>query len=98
MDGETYQKLIKQGKEELDIDLNVCNGINIAKYLRQLHPQLIIIFVSRREELVFQTFSTGVCISSYLLTCFFVYSTINSIILSNSTPLILISNNAPVNA
>lgn len=24
MDGETYQKLIKQGKEELDIDLNVC--------------------------------------------------------------------------
>ena len=44
----------------IDIDLNVCNGINIAKYLRQLHPQLIIIFVSRREELVFQTFSTGV--------------------------------------
>ena len=24
MDGETYQKLIKQVKEELDIDLNVC--------------------------------------------------------------------------
>ena len=44
----------------IDIDLNVCNGINIAKYLRKLHPQLIIIFVSRREELVFQTFSTGV--------------------------------------
>lgn len=44
----------------IDIDLNICNGINIAKYLRKMHPHLIIIFVSKREELVFKTFSTGV--------------------------------------
>ncbi|MGN1183467.1 MAG: LytR/AlgR family response regulator transcription factor [Faecalibacillus sp.] len=44
----------------IDIDLNVCNGINIAKFLRKMHPHLIIIFVSRREELVFQTLSTGI--------------------------------------
>lgn len=44
----------------IDIDLNICNGINIAKYLRKMHPHLIIIFVSRREELVFKTLSTGV--------------------------------------
>lgn len=44
----------------IDIDLNTCSGINIAKYLRKMHPHLLIIFVSRREELVFKTLSTGV--------------------------------------
>lgn len=44
----------------IDIDLNVCNGINLAKCLRKTHPHLIIIFVSRREELVFKTLAAGV--------------------------------------
>ena len=44
----------------IDIDLVICNGIDIAEKLRESFPQLIIIFVSTREELVFNTFKTGV--------------------------------------
>ena len=44
----------------LDIDLKVYNGIEYGKYLRKLYPKVIIIYISRREDLVFNTFSTGV--------------------------------------
>lgn len=44
----------------IDIDLINYNGIEIALELRKKHPNLIIIFISAREELVFQTFAVGV--------------------------------------
>ena len=40
----------------LDIDLKKEDGISYAKKLKEINPQLIIIFVSQREDLVFQTF------------------------------------------
>lgn len=44
----------------IDIDLIDYNGIDIALELRKKYSNLIIIFVSSREELVFQTFTVGV--------------------------------------
>ena len=41
----------------LDIDLKNEDGISYAKKLKEINSQLIIIFVSQREDLVFQTFS-----------------------------------------
>ena len=41
----------------LDIDLKIEDGIALAKKLKAYNPQLIIIFVSQREDLVFNTFS-----------------------------------------
>lgn len=44
----------------LDIDLKTANGIEIGAKLRKLYPKIILIYVSIRDELVFQTLSTGV--------------------------------------
>lgn len=44
----------------IDIYLKTCSGINYAKFLKATYPQVIIVFVSSREELVFKTFTTGV--------------------------------------
>lgn len=44
----------------LDIDLQICNGIDYGQYLRDLYPHIIIIYISAREDLVFNTFSTGI--------------------------------------
>lgn len=44
----------------IDIDLKTCSGINYAKFLKATYPQVIIVFVSSREELSFKTFTTGV--------------------------------------
>lgn len=45
----------------IDIDLNTYNGINYAKLLRKKYNQnIIIIFISNREDLVFETLSTGI--------------------------------------
>ena len=41
----------------LDIDLKNEDGIALAKKLKTYNSQLIIIFISQREDLVFQTFS-----------------------------------------
>lgn len=41
----------------LDIDLKNEDGITLAKKLKTYNSQLIIIFISQREDLVFQTFS-----------------------------------------
>ena len=41
----------------LDIDLKNEDGIFYAKKLKEINPHIIIIFVSQREDLVFQTFS-----------------------------------------
>lgn len=40
----------------LDIDLKNEDGITLAKKLKTYNSQLIIIFISQRENLVFQTF------------------------------------------
>lgn len=44
----------------IDIDLINDNGIDIAKKLRIRFPNLLIIFISSREELVFQTLTAGI--------------------------------------
>lgn len=44
----------------IDIDLKSYNGIIVAENLRKKFPDLIIIFISSREELVFNTLVTGV--------------------------------------
>ena len=45
----------------IDIDLNTYNGINYAKLFRKKYNQnIIIIFISNREDLVFETLTTGV--------------------------------------
>lgn len=44
----------------LDIDLQIKNGIDFGEFLRKLFPKIIIIFVSAREDMVFNTFSAGV--------------------------------------
>lgn len=41
----------------MDIDLNNQNGIKIVKKMKEINSHLIVIFVSAREELVFNTFS-----------------------------------------
>ena len=55
-----YQKFNDLQKYDicfLDIDLKSEDGIALAKKLKIYNPQLIIIFISQREDLVFQTFS-----------------------------------------
>ena len=42
----------------LDIDLKTANGINIGKKLNTLYPNIILIYVSMKSELVFETFTT----------------------------------------
>lgn len=44
----------------LDIDLEGVNGIELAKTLKKSNPSLKVIFVSAREELVFQALSVDV--------------------------------------
>ena len=44
----------------IDIDLVNYNGINLANYLTEKFPNIIIIFISAREDLVFQTLTTRV--------------------------------------
>lgn len=44
----------------IDIDLISLSGIDLAKYLKYQNPSLKIIFVSSREELVFQTLTVDV--------------------------------------
>lgn len=44
----------------LDIDLETDNGIAVGAKLRKKFPNLILIYVSAKEELVFQSLSTGV--------------------------------------
>lgn len=46
--------------EHIVIDLKTCSGINYTKFFKATYPQVIVIFVSSREELVFKTFTTGV--------------------------------------
>lgn len=48
--GKTYQLLF------LDIEMPSINGIELCRKLRRIHPESLIIFISNREELVFQTF------------------------------------------
>lgn len=40
----------------LDIEMPGINGIDLCRKLRPFHPKALIIFISNREELVFQTF------------------------------------------
>lgn len=42
----------------IDIDLVKYNGINIAHHLNQKFPNIVIIFISAREDLVFETLKT----------------------------------------
>ena len=44
----------------LNIGLQVCNGIDYGQYLRELYPHIIIIYITAREDLVFNIFSTGI--------------------------------------
>ena len=41
----------------MDIDLVIQNGINLVKQLKMINADLIVIFISAREDLVFDTFS-----------------------------------------
>ncbi len=44
----------------LDIDLKTANGINIGNSLRNKNEDIILIYISAREDLVFETLSTDV--------------------------------------
>lgn len=44
----------------LDIDLKTGNGIDLANKLKQKYPQIILIFISAKEDLVFKTLATGI--------------------------------------
>ena len=44
----------------LDIDLVTANGIHLAQFIKRKFPNVVIIFVSSKEELVFKTFSVDV--------------------------------------
>ena len=44
----------------LDIDLVTANGIHLAQFVKRKFPNVVIIFVSSKEELVFKTFSVDV--------------------------------------
>lgn len=48
--GKKYQILF------LDIEMPGINGIELCRKLRLIHPEALIVFISNREELVFQTF------------------------------------------
>ncbi len=48
--GKKYQILF------LDIEMPGINGIELCRRLRLIHPEALIVFISNREELVFQTF------------------------------------------
>lgn len=43
----------------VDIDLDGSNGIHLAQKIKKAYPQVILIYISSREDLVFQTLSTG---------------------------------------
>lgn len=44
----------------IDIDLKICNGIEIAKKINKRSPQAKIIYFSSREDLVFDTLDTNI--------------------------------------
>lgn len=48
--GKNYQVLF------LDIEMPGMNGIELCRKIRLIHPNVLIVFISNREELVFQTF------------------------------------------
>lgn len=59
-----YFNRIKTGEEYdiafLDIDLQTVSGIELGAKLRKRFPDIILIYVSAKDDLVFQTLSTGV--------------------------------------
>jgi DNA-binding LytR/AlgR family response regulator len=58
----TNEKIIKKNYDLylLDIDMDKLNGIDLGKKIRKNNEKSDIIFVSRREDLVFESFSVGI--------------------------------------